>query len=112
MFFELIDLPQIVAVTLVKVKALQVLLTSMESPDGSAAHLLALGLKPSAIAKNPNIANCDDKPLEIVKLKAQIRALYEAVHKLNPHFWPALLNPGKHLEATPMMYSIGSVQHM
>ncbi|KAJ5210552.1 Zinc finger MYND-type [Penicillium cf. griseofulvum] len=93
MFFEgSIDLPHIVAVTLVKVKVLQVLLTSMGSPDGSAAHLLGLGLKPLTIAKNPNITNCNDRLLETKKPKAQIRALYEAVHKLNPYFWPTLLN--------------------
>ncbi|KXG45905.1 uncharacterized protein PGRI_047610 [Penicillium griseofulvum] len=82
--------PVNVSVTLVKVKVLQVLLTSMRYPNGSAAHLLGLGLKPSTIAKNPNIANCDDKQL---KPKAQI-ALCE------------------HLQAKHMMYSIGSVQHM
>ncbi|KAJ5372374.1 Zinc finger MYND-type [Penicillium concentricum] len=94
------------------IKVLQVLFKNMGSPDGSTARMLGLGLKPSTVAKNPNIANCGDGRLEIVKLKAQICTLYEAVHKLNPHFWPALVNPGEHLEAKPVMFSIGSVEQM
>ncbi|KAJ5520360.1 hypothetical protein N7463_000813 [Penicillium fimorum] len=108
----MIDLPHMVSVTLVKIKVLQVLFMNMGSPGGITADMLVFGLKSSTIAKNPIIANCDDEWLEIVKLKAQIRALYEAVHKLNPHFWPALVNPGEHLEAKAMIFSIGSVEQM
>lgn len=107
-----IDLPHIVSVTLVKVKLLQVVLIGMGSADESVAFMLGLGLKPSTIAQNPNIANCEDRWLESVKLKAQIRALYEDVHRLNPHFWPALVDPGEHLEAKTTMFSIGSVEQM
>ncbi|KGO37184.1 Zinc finger, MYND-type [Penicillium expansum] len=108
---KLIDLTHIVSVTLVKVKVLQVILTSM-GPPGSVAHMLGLGLQPSSIAKNPNITNCDDGQLEGEQLKAQIRALYEDVQELNPHFWPALLNPGEHLEVQTPIFSIGSVEQM
>ncbi|OQE37362.1 hypothetical protein PENCOP_c010G02377 [Penicillium coprophilum] len=113
MFHErLIDLPHMVVVTLIKVKVLQVLFTHTGSPDGSTAQTLGLGLRFSTIAKNSNVVNCGDGWLEIVKLKAQIRASYEAVHKLNPHFWPALVSPDEHLNAKPMMLSIGSVEQM
>lgn len=109
---KLIDLPHLVSVTLVKIKVLQVILTGMRPADESVAHMLGLKRKPSTIAKNPNIANCEDRRLESVKLKAQIRALYEEVHKLNRHFWPALVDPGEHLEARTTMFSIGSVEQM
>ncbi|CAI7607862.1 unnamed protein product [Penicillium discolor] len=109
---KLSDIPHIVSVTLVKIKVLQMILTGMGPAGGSVAHMLGLKMKPSTIAKNPNIANCEDRRLESVKLKAQIRALYENVHKLNPHFWPALVDPGEHLEAKNTMYSIGSVEEM
>ncbi|KUM66571.1 hypothetical protein ACN42_g541 [Penicillium freii] len=109
---KLINLPHIVSVTLVKVKVLQVLLTSMRPADGSIAHMLGLRVKPSTIAKNPNIANCEDAWLQSVKLKAQIRALYEDVHQLNSYFWPALVDPGEHLEAKTTMFSVGSVEQM
>lgn len=110
--YSVIDLPHLVSVTLVKVKVLQVILTRMRSPDESVAHMLGLRLKPPTIAKNPNIANCADGSLEGVRLKAQIRVLYENVHKLNPHFWPALVNPGGNLEANTTMFSIGSADQM
>ncbi|KAI2742445.1 hypothetical protein DTO013E5_3627 [Penicillium roqueforti] len=108
-----IDLPHLVAVTLVKVKVLQVLqglLEDMGRPDGM-THMPELGFCPSTISNNPNIITCD-KRVEIGRLKAQIRALYNDVHKLNAHFWPALMNPGKHLDAKPMRFSVGSVEQM
>ncbi|KOS38461.1 hypothetical protein ACN38_g10722 [Penicillium nordicum] len=106
------NLPHIVSLTLVKIKVLQAILTGMRSADESITHMLGLRPKPSTIAKNTNIANCQDAPLEGAKLKAQIRALYESVKKLNPHFWPALMDPGEHLAAKPTMFRIGSVEQM
>ncbi|KAJ5970885.1 uncharacterized protein N7479_000803 [Penicillium vulpinum] len=108
----LINLPHRVAVTLVKVKVLQVIFTEMGPRDGSTARMLGPRSDYSTIAKNPNIANCDDKWLEIVKLKGQIRTLYEAVHKMNSHFWPALVNPGEPLRANVLIFAVGSVEEM
>ncbi|CAG8910083.1 unnamed protein product [Penicillium egyptiacum] len=84
----------------------------MRNPDGSTARMLGVRLKPSTITKNPNIVNCDNGWLEMVKVKAQIRTLYEAVNKLNADFWPALVNPVEHLKAKPMSYSTGSVEQV
>ncbi|CAI7606305.1 unnamed protein product [Penicillium glandicola] len=109
---NLIDLSHIVAVTLVKVKVLLVFVANMESFDEITREILRSRRQRSTIARNPNIADCDNGPLEIVKLKAQIRALYKDVCKLNRHFWPALVNPGEHLEAKSMIFSIGSVEQM
>ncbi|KAJ5816652.1 hypothetical protein N7447_008885 [Penicillium robsamsonii] len=67
---RMIDLPHMVAVTLVKIEVLQVFFINTGSLDGITADMLVFGLKSSTIAKNPNIANCDDGWLEVVKLKA------------------------------------------
>lgn len=45
-------------------------------------------------------------------LRMQIIQLYEAVSNANPHFWPALVEPGRHLTARMEAYSRGSVQEM
>lgn len=42
----------------------------------------------------------------------QFKDLYAAVKSSNKHFWPALLNPGKHLTARPEAYSHGSLAQM
>jgi hypothetical protein len=45
-------------------------------------------------------------------LSSQVDRLFEAVDGANRHFWPALLNPGRNLEARPETYSSGSVEEM
>jgi hypothetical protein len=45
-------------------------------------------------------------------LAEQADKLYEAVKLKNMYFWPALLNPGRHLSARPEAYSGGSVEEM
>lgn len=48
----------------------------------------------------------------IKKLSSQVDLLYTTVNTVNKHFWPALLNPNKHLNARPEMYSRGSLEEM
>jgi MYND finger len=45
-------------------------------------------------------------------LAEQADKLYEAVKLSNKYFWPALLNPGRHLSARSEMYIHGSVEEM
>ena len=45
-------------------------------------------------------------------LAEQVDKLYEAVKLKNKYFWPALLNPGRHLSARPEAYIRGSVEEM
>lgn len=45
-------------------------------------------------------------------LSLQVDRLCEAVERANRHFWPALLKPGRNLEARPESYSQGSVEEM
>ena len=66
----------------------------------------------SVIAENESIMNARDQAPLIQKLEVQVQDLYRAVKKSNKHFWPALLNPGKHLTARPGAYSHGSLEQM
>lgn len=45
-------------------------------------------------------------------MKYQVKALYEAVDKANVHYWPALINPGRHLDARPPYHSRGTKEGM
>jgi hypothetical protein len=52
-------------------------------------------------------------PVAIISiLEAQIQQLYNAVQDANKYFWPALLNPSRHLNTLPSPYSAGSVEEM
>ena len=66
----------------------------------------------SVIAENKTIMNAKDHTPLIGNLEVQIQDLYTAVQKSNKYFWPALLNPTKHLTARPEAYSHGSVAQM
>jgi hypothetical protein len=48
----------------------------------------------------------------IAKLKDQINTMYNVVHKQNVFFWPALLDPDRHLNSRSEAYSHGSVAEM
>ncbi len=66
----------------------------------------------SVVAENKSIMNAKDQAPLIETLERQVQDVYTAVKKLNQHFWPALVNPGKHLTARPEAYSHGSVAQM
>lgn len=46
----------------------------------------------------------------IRELSSQVDKLYTTIDTSNSHFWRALLNPNKHLNARPAMYSSGSLE--
>ena len=48
----------------------------------------------------------------IEDLNVQILQLYETVHNTNKHFWPALLKPGSHLKARPLVHTHGGMEDM
>ena len=53
----------------------------------------------------------DQGPL-IKKLEDQVKQMHVSVGEGNKYFWPALINPGRHLTAPISMYSAGTVPHM
>lgn len=64
------------------------------------------------ITGNKEILHRRDQTATIKKLTSQVETLYKTVTTTNKHFWPALLNPGRHLSEKPGMYSPGSVDEM
>ena len=69
----------------------------------------------SVVAENRSIMNATDQTSLIQTLEMQVQVLYTAIKNSNRHFWPALLNPDKHLTARPEAYchgSLGQMQHV
>lgn len=66
----------------------------------------------SVIAENKSIMHAKDQAPLMERLESQVQDLYTAVKNINKHFWPALLNPGKHLKARPEAFSHGSLAEM
>ena len=64
----------------------------------------------SVVAGNKDVMNSQDQTPLIENLEAQVQELFVAVKNMNKYFWPALLNPGKHLTARPQAYSPGSLE--
>lgn len=48
----------------------------------------------------------------IEELEKQIKQLYEQGKKINPYLWPALVDPGEHLNVRPGYYHFKSEGEM
>ncbi|KAJ5623417.1 hypothetical protein N7490_012022 [Penicillium lividum] len=105
------DLPHLVMVTLLKIRVLWIIM-AMIKPDTRTYLIDMTGMTGSNIINNSFIASCQNPWDESVKIKGQIRELYDAVNKMNPHFWPALVNPGDNLDVEASMFAIGSKEQM
>lgn len=112
-----------VAVTLIKIRLFLELRTLKDSQmigekvpreilDNVQDQLLSHALKIHPLKKQILEADDEDYKDRIASIKYHIFQLHEAVRKANRYFWPALLEPGKHLTAPPSPYSSGSVQEM
>jgi hypothetical protein len=66
----------------------------------------------SIISNNRELIEQTDHSELMDKIKMQINKLYKIANEANKHFWPALIQPGKHLGAEAEMYTMGSVQEM
>ncbi|KAB5550780.1 hypothetical protein GE09DRAFT_1287542 [Coniochaeta sp. 2T2.1] len=58
----------------------------------------------------PSLVHRRDLSSVIGSLRAQVKQLFDAVHKNNKFFWDMLINPGSNLTAQPYAYSRGSVE--
>lgn len=65
-----------------------------------------------AVAANREMMDGGARLAAIKNLKTQIDTLYNEINKTNKHFWPALMNPHRHLTARPEAFSAGSVEEM
>ena len=112
------DLSHVAAITLLKIRLLIDLRTLQNS--SIIAHKMPQEildslrgqLVSSIVAEKKSIMNTRDQAPLIQNLERQVQDLYMAVKKLNKHFWPALLSPGKYLTARPPAYSHGSLEEM
>jgi hypothetical protein len=66
----------------------------------------------SVIASNSKILEREDQTPHIAELRKQVTKLFNAVQGANPHFWPALLEPGENLKARPTSYGRGDESEM
>lgn len=112
------DLGHITAVTLIKMR----LLLDVKALQSSSA----IGTKvpqeildnirsqsvSSIIAGNKEIMASKNQSILIEKLQKQVKTIYDIVKMNNKHFWPTIVNPGKHLGAPQSIYSHGTVQEM
>ena len=120
-------LSHLIAVTLLKVR----LLTSLNSYKASALiHKIRLDPEhtngeeqlPTKIVNQVRAEVLGGVMIENLKgrepagmiedLNVQILQLYETVHNTNKHFWPALLKPGNHLKARPLVHTHGGMEDM
>jgi hypothetical protein len=66
----------------------------------------------SNITNNSKYTDREDLTPQIRGLRAQILILFEAVHKANMFFWPALVEPANHLRARATAYGEGDKRQM
>lgn len=113
------DLGHTVALTLLKSR----LLTNLQSLQNTATlaseelpqeliDLIRENVAGPLVLKRPDIIRSADHQAHIANMRAQVLKLYKRVKEDNAHFWPAIINPGRHLTARPDYHSSGSVEEM
>ncbi|KAI9000025.1 hypothetical protein BC832DRAFT_622718 [Gaertneriomyces semiglobifer] len=114
-----IDLSHTVSITLLKIKLLLDLMSMAGSallghqfPVEIVRKIQEAGVRSPIVLKNWAALEGDALLPKINELIGQVNALYQHVDKNNEHFWPALMEPGRHLTARPEYMSDGSVEEM
>ena len=114
-------LGHVVAVTLLKIRLLlsltalknkSIVLSDFQAPAEIFQNITLRLPDSTIVTNNQEILNRTDHTPQIEQLAWQVRKLYQTVRKANKHFWPGLLNPERHLEASPLAISHGSVAEM
>ncbi|MCJ1321735.1 hypothetical protein MMC15_007080 [Xylographa vitiligo] len=112
------DLGHSVAITLLKirllldVRALQNSSTIGTKVPQEILDSLRGQLVSSVVAGKKSIMDSIDRVPLIQNLERQVQDLYMGVKKANKYFWPALLDPGKHIRAQPEAFSHGGREQM
>lgn len=118
------ELTHVAAITLLKIKLfldlkdLQ-LFSILHSTDGVASlpqeirdNIKNHIPKSSVIASSSELMGLENYTFEIARVARQVNQLYEWVKKANKYYWPAILEPGRHLTARPGTRGPGSVEEM
>ncbi|KAL2040160.1 hypothetical protein N7G274_007063 [Stereocaulon virgatum] len=118
-FDKYASLSHLAAITLLKIRLLldvRVLQTSSvighKVPQEILDRVREQLVSGSVVAENRSVMNATDQTPLIQNLENQVQVLYTVTKNSNRHFWPALLNPGKHLTARPEAYCQGSLEQM
>lgn len=115
---EFADLSHAVAVTLIKIrllvdlKALQHSIIVSEKLPQELVDNTREQLVSNIIAGNNDILKSKDLGSQIKQIEGQVEELCRAVQKDKGFFWPALLDPKRHLGVKPPYYSRGSESEM
>jgi len=111
------SLSHISAITLLKIKLLLDLrslqasaLLAAKVPSEIVGEIQRFVPRSTIITMNKAIMGGQGLGSYIADLTLQVDMLYAAVEKENKNFWPALLNPERHLNARPETYQLGSLE--
>ncbi len=114
---EYLNLSHTVAVTLLKIKVLLDLKDLQGStelvniiPQEIVDNTKRFIPRSTIISGDKDIMICMNHAARIEELSSQVEKLYTAVKGYSPHFWQMLMNPGRHLEAPPQVYSPQSLE--
>ncbi|KAH5046815.1 MYND-type zinc finger protein samB [Parastagonospora nodorum] len=113
------DLSHLIVVTLIKIRLLMDLQSVQRAREFAGPHVpreildtIQQHCITSIVACESRIIERDDQSAQVAGLRKQILELYTVVTELNPHFWPALIEPGEHLKARPVSYKQGDEGQM
>ncbi|KAF9702017.1 hypothetical protein EKO04_000413 [Ascochyta lentis] len=114
-----ISLSFAVSVTLVKIRLLMDLLALQRDRQIAAPKLPSeitdqgfVHCTSAIIQRQRQELEREEQTLNITMLRKHVEQLFTAVKESNKHFWPALVRPGSHLEARPMMHGFGDIGQM
>ncbi|KZM21349.1 uncharacterized protein EKO05_0008873 [Ascochyta rabiei] len=114
-----VSLSLAVSVTLVKLRLLMDLLALQRDRQIAAPKLPSeitdqgfVHCTSSIIQSQRRELEREEQTLNTTMLRKHVAQLFAAVRQSNAHFWPALLRPGSHLEARPVVHGLGDTGQM
>ncbi|KAI4671100.1 uncharacterized protein J4E88_009498 [Alternaria novae-zelandiae] len=103
------DLSHLVAVTLVKVRMLldvRVLIDGIRPRDFGDVS------SSSIVLRDTGEGDIGQPEIILERVKDQVLRLYHAVHRVNKHFWPRVVEPRAHLLMNPLNIGMGEETEM
>ncbi|KAJ4350971.1 hypothetical protein N0V95_004255 [Ascochyta clinopodiicola] len=114
-----VSLSLVVSVTLVKLRLLMDLLALQRDRQIAAPKLPSeitdqgfVHCTSSIIQYQRRVLEREEQTLNTTMLRKHVEQLFAAVRQSNTHFWPALVRPGSHLQARPLVHGSGDIGHM
>lgn len=105
------DINFVVPMTLLKIKLLLAVKTGSKEWEILRSSPIFNQMEDRVVQDETGV--CEKDPVQIINiLKSHVNMLYQAVDNSSSQLWPALINPGRHLQARPAFYSHGSEEEM